>query len=164
MTSLHGVVCKRPPLFFINPTFDIIQNMNNLGFWKKLKRPILALAPMADLTDSPFRQIVASKGRPDVFFNEFVSADGLCLNGKDSLLPLLRFGKVEHPIVAQLFGSKPENFYQAARIIVQLGFDGIDINMGCPFKKIEKQGAGAALIENPKLVLSYYQKKPLLIQ
>jgi len=125
--------------------------MNNLGFWKKLKRPILALAPMADLTDSPFRQIVASKGRPDVFFNEFVSADGLCLNGKDSLLPLLRFGKVEHPIVAQLFGSKPENFYQAARIIVQLGFDGIDINMGCPFKKIEKQGAGAALIENPKL-------------
>lgn len=122
-----------------------------LGFWKKLKKPILSLAPMADVTDSAFRQTILKHGRPDVFFTWFVSADGLASRGCEKILPDLFFSEKEHPIVAQLFGAKPENFPEAVKIIKNLGFDGIDLNMGCPDKKILKQGAGAALIDNPRL-------------
>lgn len=124
------------------------------GFWKKLKnknRPILALAPMADVTDATFRRIIAKYGKPDVMFTEFVSCDGLCSEGRKNLLPILKYSEKERPIVAQIFGAKPENFYKAAKIIKKLGFDGIDINMGCPDKKVLKQGAGAALMKNPDL-------------
>ncbi|MEK7627734.1 MAG: tRNA-dihydrouridine synthase [Patescibacteria group bacterium] len=120
-------------------------------FWKKLHKPILALAPMADVTDAAFRRIIAKYGKPDVIFTEFVSCDGLCSAGKKNLLPILKYSEKERPIVAQVFGAKPENFYKSAKIIKKLGFDGIDINMGCPDKKVLKQGAGVALINNPKL-------------
>lgn len=128
--------------------------MSNI--WQKLKKdlspkPIMILAPMANVTDSPFRRIVMRCGRPDLFFNEFISCDGLCSSGRDKLLKELRFSESEHPIIAQFFGSKPENFYRCAQLAQELGFDGIDINMGCPDKNVEKQGAGAALIKNPKL-------------
>jgi len=139
------------------------------GFWKKLlstsnvdSRPILALAPMADVTDAAFRRIIAKYGKftrpdgsidggPNVMFTEFVSCDGLCSKGKKNLLPILKYTEKERPIVAQVFGAKPENFYESAKLIKKLGFDGIDINMGCPDKKVLKQGAGAALINNPQL-------------
>ena len=143
-----------------------------MNFWKKLKNkngpasrlggPILALAPMADVTDAAFRRIIAKYGKftrpdgtigggPDMMFTEFVSCDGLCSNGRKNLLPILKYSEKERPIVAQIFGAKPENFYESAKIIKKLGFDGIDINMGCPDKKVLKQGAGAALINNHKL-------------
>ncbi|MCK4918469.1 MAG: tRNA-dihydrouridine synthase [Candidatus Pacebacteria bacterium] len=124
------------------------------NFWKKLqknKKPFFALAPMADVTDSALRQIVAKYGKPDILFTEFVACDGLCSIGKEKLMPLLKFSENERPIIAQLFGSKPENFEKSARLIAELGFDGIDINMGCPQKNIVKQGAGAKLIDNPEL-------------
>jgi len=111
----------------------------------------LALAPMADVTDVAFRRIIAKYGKPDVMFTEFVSCDGLCSAGQKNLLPILKYTEKERPIVAQVFGAKPENFYESAKLIKKLGFDGIDINMGCPDKKVLKQGAGAALINNPKL-------------
>lgn len=131
--------------------------MNN--FWKTLQKPIIALAPMADVTDSAFRQIIAkySKvegGIPYITWTEFVSADGLVLapeEGRKRLLKDLEFVEVERPIVAQFFTSKPENMKKAASLALELGFNGVDINMGCPDKSIEKQGAGAALIKNPKL-------------
>lgn len=122
------------------------------NFWKKLEKPFFILAPMADVTDSAFRQIVLSCGRPDVFYTEFVSCDGLCSEkGRPKLMPHLKFEKNERPIVAQFFGSRPENFYKCARLAVELGFDGIDINMGCPDRKVMKQGGGAALILKPEL-------------
>ncbi|MFA5173107.1 MAG: tRNA-dihydrouridine synthase [Candidatus Paceibacterota bacterium] len=122
-----------------------------LGFWKKLKKPIFSLAPMADVTDSAFRQTILKFGRPAVFFTWFVSADGLASAGKKNLLRDLSFVEKERPLVAQIFGANPENFSAAVKIIKNLGFDGIDINMGCPEKKIMKQGAGAALIDNSRL-------------
>ena len=128
---------------------DIMKN-----FWKKLsqeKKPFFCLAPMADVTDSAFRQIIAKWGAPDVFFTELVSCDGLCSIGRSRLMKDLEFTEIERPIVAQFFGSKPENFYESAKLAVKLGFNGIDINMGCPQKKILKQGAGAELIKNPGL-------------
>ncbi len=152
-----------------------------MNFWQKLKQKnpkgIMVLAPMADVTDPAFRSIIAKYGKPDVTWTEFVSADGLflspvseyCLkflNGeisKDELLNLspeiagsslvkdLRFTEAERPIVAQFFTSKPELMKKAVELAVKLGFDGVDINMGCPDKSIEKQGAGSAHIKNPKL-------------
>lgn len=121
------------------------------GFWKKLKKPIFALAPMSNVTDAAFRRIITKYGKPDVTWTEFVSCDGLASKGRDKLLVDLMFTKAERPIVAQIFGSKPENFYKTALLLQELGFDGIDINMGCPDKNVEKQGAGAALMKNPEL-------------
>ncbi len=111
----------------------------------------MVLAPMADVTDAAFRRVIAKYGKPDVTWTEFVSADGLFLGGKEVLMKDLIFTEAERPIVAQFFTSKPEMMEKAARLAVELGFDGIDINMGCPDKSIEKQGAGAAMIKNPKL-------------
>lgn len=121
------------------------------GFWEKIEKPIFVMAPMADVTDPALRQIVAKYGKPDVTWTEFVSADGLFLGGKEALLPDLDYTDEERPIIAQFFTSKPEMMEKAARLALELGFDGIDINMGCPDKSIEKQGAGATLIKNPTL-------------
>ena len=105
---------------------------------------------MANVTDWAFRKIVAKCGRPDVFYTEFLSCDGI-LHDKTRFEKELYFEKSEKPIIVQFFGSKPENFYKCAQLAVELGFDGIDINMGCPYRSVEKQGAGAALIKNHKL-------------
>ncbi|TSC54972.1 MAG: tRNA-dihydrouridine synthase [Parcubacteria group bacterium LiPW_30] len=122
------------------------------GFWKNLKKPFFVLAPMADVTDAAFRQIIAKYGKPDVFWTEFVSADGLCSPiGREKLLIDLAYTEEERPIVAQIFSSNPDNIRETAKLIKELGFDGLDINMGCPDRTIEKQGAGASLMKNPKL-------------
>ncbi len=124
----------------------------NHGFWKQLKKPFFILAPMADVTDWPFRQIVAQCGRPDVFFTEFVSADGLASEkGREKLLPMLHYTEDERPVVAQIFSARPENIHTTARLVCDLGFDGLDINMGCPDRKVVKQGAGIALSKTPEL-------------
>ena len=126
---------------------EIIQS----GFWKKLKRPIMATAPMSGVTDEAFRLMFLKYGKPDVFWTEFVSADGLFSKGKDYCLEILKFSPMERPMVAQIFGANPLYFEKAAAEIAELGFDGIDINMGCPDRDIEKKGGGASLIKNPDL-------------
>lgn len=125
--------------------------MTELGFWEKLKKPIFVLAPMADVTDCVFRTIITKYGKPPVFWTEFVSADGLAhKDAKEKLLVDLKFDKKEHPIVAQIFGSNLENIKKASALCKKLGFDGIDINMGCPDRSIEKQCSGAGMIKNPE--------------
>ncbi len=128
------------------------------GFWKNLNKPFFVQAPMADVTDAAFRVMIAKHSRhgevgggPDVFWTEFVSVDGLCSAGREVLLKDFLYSQNEHPIVAQIFGSNPDNFLKTAELIYSLGFDGIDINMGCPDRSIEKQGAGAAMMKDPKL-------------
>ncbi len=112
----------------------------------------MVLAPMADVTDAAFRRIIAKYGKPDVMYTEFVSADGLCHpEGRKKLLIDLLYTPSERPIVAQLFTGHPDKMREAAKLIAELGFDGLDINMGCPDRKVEKQCAGAALMKNPKL-------------
>lgn len=123
----------------------------NQGFWAQLKKPFFVLAPMADVTDTVFRQIIAKHGPPDVMFTEFVSADGLCSAGREVVMRDLRYMEKERPLVAQVFGAHPDNVYKTAQLIQELGFDGVDINMGCPEKNIVKQGACSALINQPKL-------------
>jgi nifR3 family TIM-barrel protein len=121
------------------------------NFWYKLPHPFFALAPMADVTDAAFRRIVAKYGKPDVMWTEFVACDGLQSIGREHLMRDLSYTEAERPIVAQVFGSKPENFKATAELIRELGFDGIDINMGCPENNIVKQGAGAYLINTPEI-------------
>lgn len=121
------------------------------GFWAKLKKPIMAMAPMANVTDAAFRRMFAELGPPDVFWTEFVSVEGLLSRGREQLLVDFWKSDAEHPIVAQIFGSKPEQFEEVAKLVRELGFDGVDINMGCPDSGIEKSGAGASLIKNPGL-------------
>jgi len=138
-----------------------------MNFWKKLKKPILALAPMAGITDSAFRQMCKSFGA-DVVYSEMASAAALCFNPKKTL-EMLASDKKERPYVVQLFGNKPEHFAAAVKVLTgnlknpksnppageagiqNLKFiDGIDINFGCPVKKVAKQGAGAVLMDRPK--------------
>lgn len=123
------------------------------GFWANLPRPFFALAPMADVTDAAFRRLIAKYGKPDVLWTEFVAVDGLLSPGREVLLRDLLYTEAERPIVAQIFGSKPDNFYKVAQMLVELGFDGIDINMGCPDRNVEKQGSGASLMKSPDLAI-----------
>ena len=106
---------------------------------------------MADVTDPAFRRIIAKYGKPDVFWTEFVFADGFFLGGYDSLIKDLAFTEAERPIVAQFFTASPEMMRKAAALANNLGFDGVDINMGCPDKTVQKHGAGAGLIKTPEL-------------
>ncbi len=135
-----------------------------MNFWQQLPKPVFVLAPMADVTDVAFRRMIAkcsahtrsdgTVGGPDVMWTEFVSADGLIRatpEGKAKLMADLLYCEEERPIVAQLFSSHPEYMEQAARLCKELGFDGIDINMGCPDKSIEKQGCGSAMIKTPEV-------------
>jgi len=120
------------------------------GFWGKLKPPIMVMAPMSGITDEAFRLMLLKYGKPDVFWTEFVSVDGLFSEkGRKYCLNVLKFNPKERPIVAQIFGGNPDYFENAAKIIEKLGFDGIDINMGCPNRDIEKIGGGAALMKTP---------------
>lgn len=135
--------------YCFSPQILYIVQMSN--FWQKLPKPFFALAPMADVTDAAFRRIVAKHGKPDILWTEFVACDGLMSEGREHLMHNLSYSEEERPIVAQVFGAHPENFEKTARFIKELGFDGIDINMGCPEKNIQKQGAGASLMKTPKL-------------
>jgi tRNA-dihydrouridine synthase len=122
-----------------------------MNFWKELqskKKPFFVLAPMANVTDVAFRELLVRYGKPDVMWTEFVSANGLMSKGRDLLLYDLDYSEAERPIVAQLFTSNPETMKGAVALCIEKGFDGIDINMGCPDKTIEKQGSGAAHIKD----------------
>lgn len=119
-------------------------------FWNKLPKPFFVLAPMANVTDFAFRSMIAKYGKPDVMWNEFVSANGLCSPGRARLMYDLKFSSKERPIVAQLFTGDPVSMKKAAQLCAELGFDGIDLNMGCPDRAIEKQGSGAGHIKDPQ--------------
>lgn len=180
-----------------------------MSFFDELPKPFFVLAPMDDVTDTVFRQIVAGCAKPDLFITEFVNVDGLQSPGRKRLLhkltlaseegisrhsrlsglqgateqqsePYMQYGEraaedatqqsaksasgaaglasrqagaawKPRPIIAQLWGTKPENFYKTAKELVEMGFDGIDLNFGCPVKTVIKNGACAALINNREL-------------
>ncbi len=118
------------------------------NFWKELNKPFSVLAPMDDVTDFVFREIVLKLGKPDVFFTEFTNVEALASKGRETQIKRLMFSKRQRSIVAQICGVNPENFYKTAKLIAEMGFDGIDLNMGCPEKKVRKNGACSALIED----------------
>jgi len=113
---------------------------------RERKQPILALAPMAGITDSAFRQMCRKYGA-DVVYTEMISADGLYYDSNKTLA-MLKFAQSEHPIVIQLFGKNPSKFTKAAQICEQAGFSGVDINFGCPAKKVAGHGGGVTLMRD----------------
>ena len=123
------------------------------NFWTKLPKPFSVLAPMENVTDFVFREIVANElPKPDVLFTEFTNVDALSSAGYEKTIHRFKFSKEQHPIVAQIWGTNPEHFAKAAQIAEKFGFDGIDINMGCPVRAVIKIGACSALINNRPLV------------
>jgi tRNA-dihydrouridine synthase len=127
------------------------------SFWKTLAQPIIGLAPMDGVTDSAFRYIVATYGKPDIVFTEFTNVHDICA-GRLKVLDSLRYSEVERPVIAQIYGKDPALFYQAAHVVCELGFDGLDINMGCPSKNVASSGSGAGLIRTPNLALELIEK------
>ena len=121
-----------------------------MTFWNTLPTPIIGLSPMDGVTDSAFRHTIANQGKPDVIFTEFTHVHDVC-RGPEFLLDSLHYDESERPIVAQLYGKDPELFYQAAHVVCELGFDGLDINMGCPSRNVASSGSGAGLIRTPDL-------------
>lgn len=121
-----------------------------MNFWQKITKPIIGLSPMDGVTDAPFRYINAKYGKPDVIITEFVSIDGIT-HFAEKMFDDFLYHPIERPVVAQIFGNDPDLFYQVAQVVAELGFDGLDINMGCPAKSVSGRGAGAGLIKNPKL-------------
>lgn len=121
-----------------------------MGLWADLPRPIIGLSPMDGVTDAAFRLVVSSHAPPDVTFTEFTSVHDVCA-GSPHLLSAFRYSERERPVLAQLYGKDPVLFYRAAHIVCELGFDGLDINMGCPSRNVASSGAGAGLIRTPDL-------------
>jgi tRNA-dihydrouridine synthase len=122
------------------------------NFWHNLPQPFFILAPMEAVTDVVFRHVIASAARPDVFFTEFTNASSYCSpSGVHSTRGRLTFADDEQPMVAQIWGSRPEQFEEMGRGLFEMGYAGIDINMGCPDKSVVKGGAGSALIRDFEL-------------
>lgn len=116
------------------------------NIWQKLPQPFFALAPMEQVTDTVFRQVIARCAKPDLFFTEFTNIGGMLSEGSQKVMEQLLYIPMEHPLIAQIWGNDPEQFFEAAQIIRKLGFDGIDVNMGCPQENVVKKGCGSGLI------------------
>jgi tRNA-dihydrouridine synthase len=127
-----------------------------MNFWQTIEKPIIGLSPMDGVTDASFRFITAKHGGPDVAFTEFVNVE-TAFRAPHTLIRDLMYSEIERPVVAQIYGRTPEMFYRVAHIVCELGFDGLDINMGCPAKKVAAKGSGGALIRTPELARTIIQ-------
>ena len=121
-----------------------------MSFWHDIPKPIIGLSPMDGVTDASFRFITAKHGGPDVTMTEFVNIQS-AFYSPGTLLKDFLYSEIERPAVAQIYGKTPDLFYRVAHVVCELGFDGLDINMGCPAKKVAATGCGAALIRTPEL-------------
>ncbi|HET7580009.1 MAG TPA: tRNA-dihydrouridine synthase [Bacillales bacterium] len=129
------------------------------NFWRDLPRPFFILAPMEDVTDVVFRHVVSEAARPDVFFTEFTNTESYCHpNGRQSVRGRLTFTEDEQPIVAHIWGDKPELFRQMSMGMAEQGFSGVDINMGCPVANVAPKGKGSGLIRRPDVAAAIIQK------
>ncbi|MFE8700849.1 tRNA dihydrouridine synthase [Cytobacillus sp. FJAT-54145] len=131
--------------------------MNN-NFWRDLPRPFFILAPMEEVTDVVFRHVVSEAARPDVFFTEFTNSESYCHpEGKKSVRGRLTFTEDEQPMVAHIWGDKPEFFREMSIGMAELGFKGVDINMGCPVPNVTQHGKGCGLIRRPDVAAELIQ-------
>jgi tRNA-dihydrouridine synthase len=128
------------------------------NFWRDLPRPFFVLAPMEDVTDVVFRHVVSEAARPDVFFTEFTNSESYCHpDGKDSVRGRLTFTEDEQPMVAHIWGDRPENFREMSIGMAQQGFKGVDLNMGCPVPNVAGNGKGSGLICRPEVAAELIQ-------
>src|SRR6266702_5618245 len=118
------------------------------NFWNELNKPTFILAPMEDVTDTVLRQVIARCGKPAVFFTEFTNVEGMFSKGEKHVVHRLQYTEIERPLVAQIWGSQPENFCKAARKLTDMGFSGVDLNMGCPAQGPVGRGVCSGLMNN----------------
>lgn len=123
------------------------------SFWKTLPKPFLVLAPMEDVTDVVFREIVFQIARPNVFVTEFTNTDGLFSKGHDKVVRSFKYTENQRPVVAQIWGINPETYFKAAELVHELKFDGLDINFSCPKNTVIKKCAGAGIIKDTNLAV-----------
>jgi nifR3 family TIM-barrel protein len=116
------------------------------NFWLELPKPILAVAPMAGLTDAAFR-LLCRKNGADVTYTEMISIDALYYDSRKTM-QMIEFDKKEKPVVVQLFGKRPQLVEKAVKIVAEMGFSGIDLNFGCPAKKVVRHGGGVSLLKD----------------
>ncbi|MBO7657458.1 tRNA-dihydrouridine synthase [Candidatus Saccharibacteria bacterium] len=129
-----------------------------MNIWENLPHPFLILAPMEGVTDIIFRQVIAKAGRPDLFFTEFTNVSSYASEkGRANALERLEISKTDQPIIAQVWGKNPEHFAEIARALEKLGFQGVDLNFGCPDKNVNKTGGGAAMIKTPDLAVECFR-------
>ena len=124
-----------------------------MHFWDRIPKPIIGLSPMDGVTDASFRLVAARHGPPDLCMTEFTSVEAICC-GAEGFVRDLSYGERERPVLAQIYGRTPHAFYQVAHVVGELGFDGLDINMGCPARNVAARGCGAGLIRNPELAVA----------
>lgn len=124
-----------------------------MNIWQKLasKSPFFVLAPMDDVTDTVFRQIVAKYAPADLMMTEFANADGYCSPGRHAIMNRLKYAPAEQPLIVQIWGINPQHYHDMAKDLVEMGFAGVDINMGCPIKDMIKKGACSAMMQNHEL-------------
>ncbi|MBU7217693.1 tRNA dihydrouridine synthase [Staphylococcus gallinarum] len=128
------------------------------NFWRELPRPFFILAPMEDVTDIVFRHVVSEAARPDVFFTEFTNTESFCHpEGVHSVRGRLTFSEDEQPMVAHIWGDKPEHFREMSIGMAEMGFKGIDLNMGCPVANVASKGKGSGLILRPETAAEIIQ-------
>ncbi|HFF0597572.1 TPA: tRNA dihydrouridine synthase [Staphylococcus aureus] len=128
------------------------------NFLSELPRPFFILAPMEDVTDIVFRHVVSEAARPDVFFTEFTNTESFCHpEGIHSVRGRLTFSEDEQPMVAHIWGDKPEQFRETSIQLAKMGFKGIDLNMGCPVANVAKKGKGSGLILRPDVAAEIIQ-------
>lgn len=128
------------------------------NFWRELPRPFFILAPMEDVTDIVFRHVVSEAARPDVFFTEFTNTESFCHpEGIHSVRGRLTFSEDEQPMVAHIWGDKPEHFREMSIGMAEMGFKGIDLNMGCPVANVASKGKGSGLILRPETAAEIIQ-------
>jgi nifR3 family TIM-barrel protein len=143
-----------------NGSDQVVYNSQMPNLWKQLqlsKQPLFALAPLDGVTDYVFRQIVSEIAKPDVLFTEFTHTDALLSKGYSKTIERFRYSESQRPIVAQIWGNNPASFAKVATMVAELGFDGVDINMGCPDHAVMKSGGGAACISSPILATEIIQ-------
>ena len=127
--------------------------------WEELKKPFLILAPMEGVTDIVFRQVMAKAGRPDLFFTEFTNVSSYASEkGRQNALGRLKIAPTDQPIIAQIWGKNPEHFAETVKALEPLGFQGVDLNFGCPDKNVNRAGGGAAMIKTPDLAVTCLKK------
>lgn len=128
------------------------------NFWESLPKPFFVLAPMEDVTDVVFRHVIAKAAAPDVYFTEFTNSESYCHpEGEKSVRGRLIFTEDEQPIVAHIWGDNPENFRKMSVGMAEMGYKGIDINMGCPVPNVAQRGKGSGLILRPDVAAELIQ-------
>lgn len=128
--------------------------MMSKNIWEKLPKGFTVLAPMEGVTDVMFRQVIARAGRPDLFYTEFTNVSSYASEkGRFNALERLEVAPSDAPIIAQIWGKNPEHFSELSAALEGLGFDGLDLNMGCPDRNVNRAGGGAAMIRTPELAV-----------